>query len=749
VSRAAGVGRPRERLRDLLVRRDGPLTRELRRRPGGLGLGQVPAGKVPDRIVPTVCGFCSTGCTLDVHLREGQAVNLTPSTSSPVNLGMACPKGWEALAPLGADDRATAPLVRDARGRLVETDWPTALRRFVDGVRAVQHEHGPDSVAFLSTGQIPTEEMALLGALAKFGLGMVHGDGNTRQCMATAVTAYKEAFGSDAPPYTYADLEASDVVVLIGSNLAVAHPIMWERLARNPHDPEIVVVDPRRTETAATATQHLAVRPGGDLVLLYGLGHLLVARGAIDRPFVDAHTVGFEAYAAHVAAYPPDRVCTETGVAEEQLHRLAETVAAGRAVSFWWTMGVNQSHQGVRTAQAIIDLALLTGNIGRPGTGANSITGQCNAMGSRLFSNTTNLLGGRDFEDPSDRTAVAELLGIDVDRIPRTLGWSYDRIVEGMATGAIRGLWVIATNSAHSWVGQRDLHDLLDRLDLLVVQDLYTTTETAQRADLLLPAAGWGEKEGTFINSERRIGRVRKVSRAPGQALADHHIFHLIAETWGCHDVVARMPSPEATFELLRALSRGRPFDFSGIGGYADLEAQGGIQWPQPDPGVIPEAERRLFADGVFHHPDGRARFVVDEPRPMAESPRASRPLLLNTGRGSTSEWHTGTRTGKSAALRQLAPAETYLEISPSDAAHRRIRSHDRVDVTSDRGSVRVRALVTGNVRPGQVFLPMHDAATNQLTFPSFDPHSRQPAYKQAAVEVSRADVGGGAGASR
>jgi assimilatory nitrate reductase catalytic subunit len=688
--------------------------------------------------VSTVCGFCSAGCSLDVHLRDGRPVNLTPTSDYPVNLGMACPKGWEALAPLAADDRAIAPMIRDTRGQLVETDWPTALTRFVDGVRAVQDEHGPDSVAFLSTGQIPTEEMALLGTLAKFGLGMTHGDGNTRQCMATAVVAYKEAFGSDAPPYTYADFEASDVVVLIGSNLAIAHPIMWERLARNRNSPEVVVIDPRRTETAAAATQHLAVRPGGDLMLLYGLGHLLLERDAVDHVFVEAHTSGFDAYAEHVRDYPPAKVSAATGISEERLHHLADTVAAGEAVSFWWTMGVNQSHQGVRTAQAIVDLALMTGNIGRPGTGANSITGQCNAMGSRLFSNTTNLLGGRDFTDDDDRAEVAEALGIDADRIPATLGWSYDRIIEGIANGTIRGLWVIATNSAHSWIGQRGLHDLLDRLDLLVVQDMYATTETARRADLVLPAAGWGEKEGTFINSERRIARVRKVSRAPGQALADHHIFHLIAEAWGCRDVIERFQTPETVFEVLQELSRGRPFDFSGIGGYADLEAQGGIQWPQPDAGATPDTERRLFADGVFHHPDGRARFVVDEPRPPIETLRPSRPLNLNTGRATSSEWHTRTRTGKSAALRELGSSGTYLEMSPVDAAERGVHSHDTVEVSSERGTIRARALVTSNIQPGQVFLPMHDPTTNRLTFPSFDPHSRQPAYKQAAVQVRK-----------
>ncbi|MTV26340.1 molybdopterin-dependent oxidoreductase [Nitriliruptoraceae bacterium ZYF776] len=727
-----------QRLGAGLRRHDGPLTRELGRSDGPFGLGQLPADRLPDQVVRSVCGFCSTGCSLDVHLRDGLAVGLTPSPGYPVNTGSACPKGWEALTPLASADRATTPLLRDARGRRRPVGWDVAAASFVERVRDVQARHGPDSVAFLSTGQITTEEMAVLGTVAKFGMGIRHGDGNTRQCMATAVTAYKESFGADAPPYTYADLEASDVVVLVGSNLAVAHPILWERLQRNRHDPTLVVVDPRRTETAAAADEHVAVRPSGDLELLYGLGHLLLARDAVDHAFVAAHTVGFDTYRAHVADYTPTRVSEATGVPVEQLHRVADAIADGRAVSLWWTMGVNQSHQGTRTAQAIIDLALLTGNVGRPGTGANSITGQCNAMGSRLFSNTTNLLGGRDFADATDRAEVAATLGIDAGRIPTGGSLSYDRILDGVATGRIKALWIVATNTAHSWIGRRDLDELLGRLDLLVVQDLYHDTETARRADLLLPAAGWGEKDGTFINSERRIGRVRKVARAPGQALADLHIVRLLAHAWGCDDLVAGWRRPEDVFATLQELSRGRPFDFSGIDGYDDLDRQGGIQWPQPTPGATPDTERRLFADGRFHHPDGRARFVVDDPRPPAEPVRPRRPLVLLTGRGSSAEWHTGTRTRRSAALRALAPDEPYLELSPSDAAERGITSHDRVEVISERGRIQVRALVTAAVGTGQVFLSMHHDVTNLVTMPAFDPHSRQPAYKHAAVDVVR-----------
>jgi assimilatory nitrate reductase catalytic subunit len=733
------------RAKDLLHMRDGALTQELERTQAGFGIGQVPTRWKPDATTTMVCGFCSTGCGLDVHLQNGRAVNLSPARAYPVNLGMACPKGWEALTPLAASDRATTPLLRDARGVLAAVDWPTALEAFATRFKAIQQKHGPESVAFLSTGQIPTEEMALLGSLAKFGMGMLHGDGNTRQCMASAAVAYKEAFGFDAPPYTYNDFEQSDVLVFVGANPCIAHPILWERVCKNRNQPEIIVIDPRRTETAMAATLHVPLRPKSDLVLLYGITQLLVSRGLVDHAFVAAHTQGFAELRAHVAKFTPERVTAATGLSMEVLDRLVRSIGEGKRVSFWWTMGVNQSHEGVRAAQAIINIALMTGNIGRPGTGANSITGQCNAMGSRLFSNTTNLLGGRDFKNPEHRAAVANTLGIDVARIPDKGSLAYDQIIEGILSGKIKGLWVIATNPAHSWINQVDLHDTLERLDFLVVQDMYTTTETAVRADLVLPAAGWGEKDGTFINSERRIGRIRKVARAPGQALADFYIFKAIAEAWGCADLLTRFSSPAASFELLKELSRGQPCDFTGIEGYDQLDALGGVQWPLPA-GEVARAsdERRLFADGKFFHADGRARFVFAEPTPLPEPTSERFPLTLLTGRGSSAQWHTQTRTKKSAVLRKLHPSVPYVEVSPVDAKALGLGPSDWVRVRSARAAVDVKAFITHVVQPGQVFMPMHHEQVNRLTFAAFDPYSRQPSYKACAVRLERIDLSSG-----
>jgi anaerobic selenocysteine-containing dehydrogenase len=719
-----------------LFEREGPLSQELVLEPSRFGLGLLPEELQPQSVVGSVCGYCSTGCNLSIHLRDGAAVGLTPATEYPVNLGMACPKGWESLTVLAASDRATTPLVRNLAGQLEPVEWDTALRTFVDRMKSIQTAHGRESIAFLSTGQIVTEEMALLGALAKFGMGMQHGDGNTRQCMATSVVAYKQAFGFDAPPYTYADFEESDVIVLVGSNLTIAHPILWQRVMRNPHQPKIIVIDPRATETAMSATQHLAVYPKSDLTLFYAVARLLIERDWVNRDYVAAHTSGFEVFAEFVKEFPLARATKETGLLAEAIEKFARSIHEGKRVSFWWTMGVNQSHQAVRTAQAIINLALMTGNIGRPGAGANSITGQCNAMGSRLYSNTTNLLGGHDFANPLHRRKVADVLSIDEARIPREDSWPYHRILEGILRGKIRGLWVIATNPAHSWINQGTARDILSRLDFLVVQDMYHTTETAQLADVVLPAAGWGEKDGTFINSERRIGTVRKVARAPGQALADFHIFKLIAEYWGCSEMFRAWQSPEAVFQLLKRLSIGQPCDISGIDDYRMLDDRGGIQWPFPADRRDPDQERRLFMDGKFYHPDNRARFLCESPCPLPEQPNPKYPFLLLTGRGSAAQWHTQTRTAKSAILRKLYAEEVYVEINTQDAARLDVRSGDTVVVSSQRGWLHGHAVVTSGVQMGQVFIPMHYGNTNLLTNSIFDPYSHQPAYKSCAVNV-------------
>lgn len=750
-----------QKLASLLQRQDGTMTRELLLHPGRHGLGMTHASMAAETTTTSTCGYCSTGCGLRLHLKDGEAVGLTPETRYPVNLGMACPKGWEALRVLDSDDRATTPLLRGDDEKLNAIDWPLAFQTFVDRIRDVQLKHGPESVAFVSTGQIPCEEMAFLGALARFAMGIRHGDGNTRQCMATAVTAYKESFGFDAPPFTYDDFEQSDCLVFIGANPCIGHPIMWERVLRNPNQPEIIVVDPRRTETATAATQHLQVRPKSDLALLYAITNWLIRNECVDHEFVNAHTSGFDQLRDHVARLDVGSVASSSGLSEAAIVRAAESIGTGKRVSLWWTMGVNQSHEGTRTAQAIINIALITGNIGRPGTGANSITGQCNAMGSRLWSSTTNLFGHHRFDDAGDRQKVADAIGMDVDLIPSTTSWKYDRIIEGVRRGEIKALWIIATNPVHSWSDQNDIKQLLGKLDFLAVQDMYHNTDTALQADLVLPSAGWGEKEGTFINSERRYGLIKKVRRAPGQALADFQIFKGIAHYWGAADQFARWTHPEAVFEIMQAASRDQPCDITGIEGYQQIDRCGGIQWPwsrqdaqQPTVTTAmtattsdesnhrsnhrndPASQRRLFEDGRFYHTDQKARLIVDEVVPTPEPTDSTFPITLLTGRGTVSQWHTQTRTRQSPVLNLLYPLEAYIEINPVDADQLDVIHGKTVFIESRRGRIEATACVTATLRRGQAFMPMHYAQTNELTLSHFDPHSGQPSYKDCAVRI-------------
>ena len=715
--------------------------------PGEFGLGQVPARLKPDATTTMVCGFCSTGCGLKIHLQgrpghqshPGHPLPGQPRHGLPQRLG-----GADSARRTRPRHHPVAARRRTASWRAV--DWDAAMTEFSARFKAMQARHGPHSIAFLGTGQICTEEMALLGALVQIRHGRlalrqqhppVHGH------RASSPTRNRSASTRRRSPTPISRKATS--LVFIGANPCIAHPIMWQRVMRNRNRPEIIVVDPRKTETAMAATQHYALKPKSDLTLLYGLANILIASGWIDRAFIARHTTGFDDFAAHVTRFTSDAVSAATGLDRRgNLANWPNTIHRGKRVSFWWTMGVNQSHEATRTAQAIINLALMTGNIGRPGTGANSITGQCNAMGSRLFANITSLIGGHDFADPTHRAKVSAALGIPGERIPAQTRLAYDQILDGIRDGEIKGLWVVATNSSHSWIQHGDLDQRLRKLDFLVVQDMYPTTETARLAHLYLPAAGWGEKEGTFINSERRIGLTKKVRRAPGLALSDFNIFKLAARYWGCDGMFARWSSPEAVFQLLKDVSRGQPCDITGIRDYAMLDECGGIQWPWPAhppaaangrAGKLP-VERRLFEDGRFFHPDGRARFIHEAPRPMPELPDREFPFLLLTGRGTSAQWHTGSRSNKSNVLRALSPPRCYVEVNPMDAARLGFAPNAEIRVRSRRGALVATAVVTPTVPPGQVFIPMHYAETNRLTLAAFDPYSRQPAYKACAVRL-------------
>ncbi len=689
-------------------------------------------------ITHTICGYCSTGCGLSIHQLETGEMKIRPRAGYPVNNGSLCPKGAKLFEPFMAPDRAVSPMRRENDGSMTSLSWDESLEEMCTRFKQIIHDHGPEAVAFLSTGQITTEEFALLGALTKYGMGILDGDGNTRQCMASSVVAYKQAFGFDAPPYCYADFEESDLIILVGSNMAITQPIMWRRTRKNSHNSKIITIDPRASQTATKSDVHYQIKPKTDLFLFYGIARRLIVKGWVDDDFVQNNTKGFTEFAQFVRDFNLEMVSVETGLSVPEIKELTRLIHEHKRVSFWWAMGINQSYQGVRGGQSLINLALMTGNIGRPGTGANSVTGQCNAMGSRLFSNLSNMYGGRDFTNPKQRAELAKILDIDEKLIPTRPSKPYNQIVESIADGTIKGLWVIATNPASSWINQSDFLATLKKLDYLVVQDMYTTTATAKYADLILPAAGSAEKTGTFINSERRIGVLNSPISPPGLALSDFDIFLKIADKWGCADLLKKWQTPAAVFEILKETSRGTVCDISGIRDYAMLDAENGIQWPYPENNPDTTKQRRLFADKTFYHDDGKARFCFAPVAPVPEPTDAMWPLWLLTGRGTIFHWHTRTKTGKIEAFNRQYSKQPYILIHPDDATKYGVEQEKMITVVSRHGRGRFQAKWSETMAPGQIFISMHYQVTNQLTGPYFDPLSFQPSYKATAVRIEK-----------
>jgi anaerobic selenocysteine-containing dehydrogenase len=699
--------------------------------------GYTSSRKIADRWVPTTCGYCSVGCGIEIGVKDGHAIASRANAAHPVNRGKLCPKGLSEHYTIHAENRARFPLLRK-NGKLVRVNWEEALETMVERFRATQAKYGANSLGVLSTGQLVTEEFYTLGKLVQLGFGTNNYDGNTTLCMATAVSGYKISFGSDGPPGAYEDLEKADVVLLIGANIADNHPILCQYLDTNPNR-KLIVADPRVTKTAMMADLHLPLKPRSDLALLNGIAHILIRHGFINREYIDKHTTGFDALVKFLESYTPNRVSEITGLSEELLYKTALLYGRAKAGFIGWTMGVNHSTKGTETVNAICNLALLTGHIGRAGASPFSITGQCNAMGSREASFTTSLPGYRKFDHAEDRAELAGLWQIDESRLPRVRGLAYPDIVEGTVSKKIRALWIIATNPLVSFPNQDVLRHGLSNLDFLVVQDGYHPTPTTEIADLVLPAAIWGEKDGTYTNSERRVSKVNKAVEPPGEARADFDIFLAIAAKLGCREeLYPGWQTAEDAFNEWRRVSQGRLCDYSGIS-YDLLARETSVQWPFPE-GKTDVSASRLYADGEFQTADGRAKLICAEWAPFPEQPNHEYPLVLNTGR-TVEHWHTRTKTREVPILEHLSPS-AWLEMNPRDAKKQGLHSHDRIDVVSRRGYVRgVELRLTEIIAPGQVFMPFHyaEANVNEVTQGAFDPISREPNYKQCAVRIQRA----------
>jgi anaerobic selenocysteine-containing dehydrogenase len=697
--------------------------------------GYTAARRVADRWVPTTCGYCSVGCGMFIGVKDGRAVGVRGDPDHPVNAGMLCPKGLCEHETIHADTRARHPLLRRDR-RMHRVSWDEAIGTMTARFRDIQQRHGKDAVGIISTGQLVTEEFYALGKLAQLGLGTRNYDGNTTLCMATAVSGYKLSFGSDGPPGAYEDLERADVILLIGANIADNHPILWQRLEANPRK-TLIAADPRVTKTAMLADVHLALKPRSDLALINGIIHILIDTGLIDTEYIAAHTTGFDALRESVREYSPDKVSEITGLPIDQIYRTASLYGKARAAFIGWTMGVNHSSKGTETVNAINNLALITGNIGRSGAAPFSITGQCNAMGTREAGFASSMPGYRKFENAAHRSELAALWRVPVDRIPTARGLAYPDIIEAALDRRVRALWIIGTNPIVSFPNLGVIKQALETVEFLVVQDGFHPTPTTELAHLVLPAAIWGEKEGTYTNSERRVSKVNRAVEPPGEARPDFNIFMDVASELGCRDeLFPGWTSPEDAFTEWKRISAGRLCDYSGMT-YQVIAAAGGLQWPHPAGSEEPAATRRLYADGRFQTEDGRARLIPTTWELFPEPPTTEYPFVLNTGR-TVEHWHTRTKTGRVAILEHLSP-RPWLEMNPRDGRALRLKPAQRVDVVSRRGLIRNLELrLTETVGPGQVFVPFHwpEANANQATQSAYDPVSREPNYKQCAVRV-------------
>lgn len=699
-------------------------------------MGFTSTQKIPERWVATTCGYCSVGCGMLVGVKDGKAISVRGNPDHPVNHGSLCPKGLSEHHTIQAETRAQFPLLRK-EGKLVRVSWDEALNTLISKFRGVQEKYGPESLGVLSTGQLVTEEFYALGKLVQLGFGTKNFDGNTTLCMASAVSGYKRSFGSDGPPGTYEDLEKADVILLLGANIADNHPILCQRLEANKSK-ILIAADPRVTKTAMMADIYLPLKPRSDIALLNGILHILFARNLVDREYIALHTTGIDALEESVGKYTPEFVSEITGLSQEVLVKVSLLYGHAEAPFIGWTMGVNHSTKGTETVNAINNLALVTGKIGKPGASPFSITGQCNAMGTREAGFTSSLPGYRKFESPVDRAALAQLWNISADRIPTSRGLAYPDIIEAALAKKIRALWVIATNPVVSFPNLGVLQRSLEGLDFFVVQDGFHPTSTSELADLVLPAAIWGEKEGTYTNSERRVSKVNAAVTSPGEARSDFDIFLTIAEKLGCREeLFPGWRTPQDAFAEWKQVSAGRLCDYSGLD-YALLEAHGGIQWPFPT-GSIETTIRRLYADGNFQTEDGKARLLPIDWEPFPEQPTEDYPFILNTGR-TVEHWHTRTKTAQVAILQHLSP-NAWLEMNPRDAETLKLSPHAHVDIVSKRGrTTGIELRITEMIAPGQVFMPFHFAETNvnEVTQSAFDPFSREPNYKQCAVRIEK-----------
>jgi anaerobic selenocysteine-containing dehydrogenase/NADPH-dependent 2,4-dienoyl-CoA reductase/sulfur reductase-like enzyme/bacterioferritin-associated ferredoxin len=699
--------------------------------------------------VRTTCPYCGVGCGLIANTDDGRLTSVEGDKLHRVNRGATCRKPLHLPDAVHARDRATTPLMRESPDeRWRPTTWRRAIASLAKRLQAIADEHGPDAIAFYVSGQLLTEDYYVVNKLVKGWIGTNNVDSNSRLCMSSAVAAYRETFGSDGPPASYADIDQADCILLVGSNTAACHPIVWARIRRRQKEgARLIVVDPRRTQTAAAADLHLPVKPGGDLALLNAMIHVIEREGLVDEQFVALRTEGAEQALAAAAEWTTARASKETGIPAALIAEAARVFGgAGRALALW-SMGVNQSTVGTLKNRAIHNLCLLTGNFGRPGTGPLSLTGQPNAMGGRETGGLSNLLPGyRSVAVAEDRAEMRKLWGIppDLPGISPEPGLAATELTAALEEGRIKAVWVVATNPAVSQPDAERFASALRKAELVVCQDAYHPTETSALAHVALPAAQWPEKDGVMTNSERGVSLVQRALPPPGVALPDWEIFARLGRTLGHRDAFA-WPNAAAVFDEYAATTAGRLCDVTGMS-HARLRREGVLQWPCPGRAEGREAHpgtTRLYASGRLPTPSGRARMAPTPHAAPADRPDESFPLLLTTGR-LPGQWHTMTRTGKSPELLG-GDREPFVELHPADAERAGVREGSRVRIVSRRGIATAKARIADTLPEGVAFAPFHwgalhlaagERALNEVVSAALDPVSKQAELKASAVRI-------------
>ena len=696
------------------------------------------------REVRTGCPYCGVGCGLVATVAEGRLVAVRGDDDHPVNAGRTCQKPLALPEASRTPDRAVTPLWRDDReGRFTPSGWDAIMARLAGRLREIRDEHGPDSIAFYVSGQLLTEDYYAAAKLVKGFLGTNNLDSNSRLCMSSAVAAYTATFGADGPPPSYADIDEADCFLLLGSNTAACHPIVWARIReRQARGARVIVVDPRRTDTAAAADLHLQVRPGADLVLLNAIIAQIDRDGMVDHKYLEDHVDGYQEVLAAAAEWTPERAQAACGVPADDIVRAAQMFAAAGAGLALWSMGANQSTEGTAINRALMNLCLATGHVGRPGAGPFSLTGQPNAMGGREVGGLAQLLPGyRKVTSAADREEMNRLWAVPATAagVSASPGLPATDLFDALEDGRVKAVWIVATNPLVSMPDSERAKAALARAELVVCQDAYDPTETSALAHAVLPAAQWPEKQGTMTNSERRVTLMRKAIEAPGDALPDWEIFTRLAAALGFAEHFAWGSAAEV-YDEFAALTAGRPCDQAGIS-HGRLEREGSLQWPCPSPDH--PGTRRLYADGRFPTPSGRAQAAATPPGRLPEQPDETFPLILTTGRVA-SQWHTMTRTGKSRRL-MAAEREPFLQLHPDDAQAAGVADGGFARVRSRRGWAILRVRLDDTLAPGTAFAPFHwgalhapagAGAVNNLTHRATDPVSRQPGLKAAAIRV-------------